>query len=109
MKKVALAVTIGLHIALVIIVTWLTSWFYLGNETTYQDLQNHQLASFLLRLLGSIVLGLFCQLIILLIDFAYNLTQKGKMNKLNIKKVIIISCICNIVSSLAGTIIFFSR
>ncbi len=109
MKAAVVTLNIALHFALAVVLIWIVSWFYLGNEITYQNLQNHQLLSFLLRLAGGILFGICGQIIILIIDVVYNITRRNKADKLSIKKILMMSTICNILSSLVGTIIFFSN
>jgi hypothetical protein len=108
MKTTALTINIVLHIALAAIIIWIVGWFYLGNELTYQNLQDHQPSSFLIRLVGAVLFGMCLQFVILIIDVVYNTSRKSKVDKLSIKKIILASTICNILSTLAGTVIFFA-
>jgi len=109
MRALIIKIDFLLSLTLILIVGWTAAYFFLGSDETYLTLKNNLVESVFRRLIGSILFGLFCQLLILLVNFIYNSTRSKATDKINMKKLFIILSACTLVGSIIGTAIFFSR
>lgn len=97
-------VNIYFLLILATVITIINSFFFLGSEENFQKLLDNLFKSFLLRLIGFTIFGLFFLSLLLTVNFILN---KYFNYKINLKKLTLSGIFLISLASLIGTYIFF--
>jgi hypothetical protein len=93
-----------LLLAISCIVIFLSGFFWIGSKENAEQLLENPIQSFVLRFIGFVSIGIIMFLLVVVVNL---LLMKFTKYNINLKKLIWLSFIIIIISSLIGTSIFF--
>jgi hypothetical protein len=91
-----------------LIICFLSAVFFLGSKETFEELKLNLVGNFSLRAIGGIVLGLPTLLVLLIGNLIFNSRVDSKQ-KINLRKLLMVSALATSSAAILGTIFFFSR